>query len=139
MRVIHRIVALIAVPIITACATTKSHQYVSSRVDSDTIRLDRAAARTSRVSDSVRIADSVIVLIQGDTVHLREVHWRTRYVSTRDTLRDTVRVYSSRTAAQIESSVTQSTRWRIKGVALLLSTSFMLALIFLVWTLRKKL
>lgn len=125
MRYMSHMAALIAVLMITACGTSKSYQHVSSRVVYDTIRADRAEARTERVSDSTRIADSVIVLIQGDTIHLREVHWRTRYVSTSDTVRDTIRVYSSRSADASVSSITQKKQGRIKGVALLLSLALL--------------
>lgn len=125
MRYMSHMAALIAVLMITACGTSKTHQYVSSRVVYDTIRADRAEARTAKVSDSTRIADSVIVLIQGDTIHLREVHWRTRYVSTSDTVRDTVRVYSSRSADASVSSITQKKQGRIRGVALLLSLALL--------------
>lgn len=130
--------ALIAVLMITACGTSKSYQHVSSRVVYDTIRADRAEARTAKVSDSTRIADSVIVLIQGDTIHLREVHWRTRYVSTSDTLRDTIRVYSSRSADASVSSITQKKQGRIKGVALLLSLALLAIALHVHLFFRKK-
>lgn len=138
MRYMNRMAALIAVLMITACGTSKSYQHVSSRVVYDTIRADRAGARTERVSDSTRIADSVIVLIQGDTIHLREVHWRTRYVSTSDTVRDTVRVYSSRTAAQIESSITQKKQGRIKVFDLLLILALLAGALLAFWHIGKK-
>lgn len=141
MKVTHLLaifVAIVAQQVCTSCATSKSHQSTSTRVESDTLLQDRAGARTFRVSDSTHVADSVIILIQGDTIRLREVHWRTRYVSTSDTVRDTIRVVSSRSADASATITTTKTRGQIRPIVLLLFAAAWLGAVLLVAMWSKK-
>lgn len=132
------IIGLALILLMPSCRTTKIHQRTDTYELSDTSEVQTEKESRRIVDDSTLVADTIYVTMQGDTIRVKEVHWRTRvkYVSRMDSTSSDSRKHVKESADKVEKSVKQVPRLSLMKYISMFATLFLLWMAF-VWRNRK--
>lgn len=129
MKIQFVLIGLALILLMPSCRTTKIHQRTDTYELSDTSEVERVKESRQIVDDSTLVADTIYVTMQGDTIRVKEVHWRTRvkYVSRMDSTSHDSRNHVKESGTSVEKSVKKvSKSGTIKYLC-------MFAALFLLW------